>query len=73
MILKDDINTAIAVIRERIDCVRMTEPSATNEIDMLEFAIISLEGWRDWGSIDGKACAKIFFNVITTQRRRVLL
>jgi prefoldin subunit 5 len=44
---KDDVNKAIEVIKEEIDFIKMTEPSATNELDMLEFAIVSLEGYRD--------------------------
>jgi hypothetical protein len=47
MFSKDDINKAIEVIKEEIDFIKMTEPSATNELDMLEFAIVSLEGYRD--------------------------
>lgn len=47
MFSKDDVNKAIEVIKEEIDFIKMTEPSATNELDMLEFAIVSLEGYRD--------------------------
>ena len=47
MFSKDDINKAIEVIKEEIDFIKMTEPSATNELDMLGFAIVSLEGYRD--------------------------
>lgn len=44
---KDEINKAIAVIKEEIDYIKLFEPNATVEIENLEFAIISLEGYRD--------------------------
>jgi hypothetical protein len=51
MFSKDDIDKAIEVIKEEIDFIKMTDPSATNELDMLEFTIVSLEGYRDRESI----------------------
>lgn len=47
MFSKDDINNAIKVIKEEIDSIKMTDPSATDELDSLEFTIVSLEGYRD--------------------------
>lgn len=47
MFSKEAVNAAIDVIREELDYIKMTEPSATVEIDNLEFAILSLEGYRD--------------------------
>jgi hypothetical protein len=47
MFSKDDVDKAIEVIREEIDFIEMTDPSASNELDMLEFTIVSLEGYRD--------------------------
>ena len=47
MFSKDEINKAIEVIREDIDYIKATCPDATVEIDNLEFAIVSLEGYRD--------------------------
>jgi hypothetical protein len=48
---KKSINAAMDVIREKIDYIKMTDPSATVEIDNLEFAIVSLEGYRDRDSM----------------------
>jgi len=47
MFSKDDINKAIHVVKEEIDYIKMTDPYATNEIDILEFTVVSLEGYRD--------------------------
>ena len=47
MFSRDDIDKAIEVVKEEIDFIKITDPSATGEIDMLEFAILSLEGYRD--------------------------
>jgi hypothetical protein len=62
MFSKDDIDKTIEVIKEEIDFIKMTDPSATREIDMLEFTIVSLEGYRDRDSIMAMirelACAK---------------
>jgi hypothetical protein len=47
MFSKDDIDKAIEVIREEIECIKLTDPNATVEIGNLEFAVVSLEGFRD--------------------------
>jgi hypothetical protein len=52
MFSKQDIQKAIDVIIEEIKCIKMTEPQATVELDNLEFAVVSLEGYRDRESID---------------------
>jgi len=51
MFSKEEIDKAIEVVKEDIDYIKMTDPSATNELDMLEFTIVSLEGYRDRDSI----------------------
>ena len=47
MFSKDEYNHAIEVIREIIEYIKVTCPSATVEIENLEFAIESLEAYRD--------------------------
>ena len=47
MFSKKDIEKAIQVINEEIEYIKLTCPNATVEIDNLEFAILSLEGYRD--------------------------
>jgi len=62
MFSKEEIDKAIEVVKEEIDFIKMTDPSATGEIDMLEFAVVSLEGYRYRDStmamIRELACAK---------------
>jgi len=52
MFSKEEIQKAIDVITEEIKYIKMTEPHATVELDNLEFAIVSLEGYRDKDTID---------------------
>jgi hypothetical protein len=51
MFSKDDIDKAIELIKEEINFIKMTDPSATNELEILEFTIFSLEAYRDRDSI----------------------
>jgi hypothetical protein len=47
MFSKKDINKAIDAVKEELDYLTICEPRATNEIEMLEFTVVSLEGYRD--------------------------
>ncbi len=52
MFSKQDIQKAIDVVTEEIKYIQKNDPRATVELDNLEFAILSLEGYRDREAVE---------------------